>query len=114
MTDIGHGTLTAQTEHDCVTVYSIDINATWFDVSENLMDKVKVYPNPAQRQVTIEATQITRIRLMNSLGQVVGDWPFETVDVTTLEVEGFSQGVYLMEICTKQGRAVLRLMLQSD
>lgn len=111
VTNIGHGTLTAQTEHDCDTVYSIDINATWFDVPENHMDKVKVYPNPAQRQVTIEAPQITRIRLMDNLGQVVGDWPFETVDVTTLEVDGFSQGVYLMEICTKQGRAVRRLML---
>lgn len=111
VTNIGHGTLTAQTEHDCDTVYSIDINATWFDVSENLMDKVMVYPNPAQQQVTIEASQITRIRLMNSLGQLVGDWQYDDVDTTTLEVEGFSQGVYLMEICTKQGRAVRRLML---
>ena len=111
VTNIGQGTLTAQTEHNCDTVYSIDINATWFDVSENLMDKVMVYPNPAQQQVTIEASQITRIRLMNSLGQLVGDWQYDDVDTTTLEVEGFSQGVYLMEICTKQGRAVRRLML---
>lgn len=54
----------------------------------------KVYPNPAKDYFTIEAEQTGTFQLFNSLGQLVLTKEINQGSNTTLDVSGFSSGVY--------------------
>ena len=110
--NIGEGIITARTDNmQCDSVFSVIVNATWFDVDENEGTKIFMYPNPAQSEVTVQAEEITRIRIIDALAQVVADMEYEPIAVAKIDVGNLPQGVYLMEVTTKQGKAVRRLVV---
>ena len=110
--NIGRGTLTARTDEECETVFTLDIFAEWFDLEENRSFEVEVFPNPTSSEVTIEAEKITRIRLINACGLVVVNENYGQTHSITLSTNHLPQGVYLMEITTAQGKTVQRLVVQ--
>ncbi|MBR4469575.1 MAG: choice-of-anchor L domain-containing protein [Bacteroidales bacterium] len=111
VTNIGQGTLIARTEHDCDTVYSIDINATWFDVDEDNGIPLKLFPNPAQTEVTVQAEEILRIRIIDAIGQVALEKIFDQTDAACIDISIIPQGVYLVEISTKKGKTMRKLVV---
>lgn len=111
VTNIGQGTLMARTEHDCDTVFSIDINATWFDLDENGGIPVIVFPNPAQTEVTVQAEGIMRIRIMDFVGQVVIEKDFAQVDAANVSISRMPQGIYVLEMTTTKGKTMRKLVV---
>lgn len=60
-------------------------------------DGVKVYPNPSDGQVTVEAEALERVALYNVLGQCVVDVPVSG-DQITLDLHGLGSGLYVLHI----------------
>ena len=111
VTNTGQGTLVARTEHDCDTVYSIDINATWFDLEEKEGVPVKIFPNPAQTEVTVQTEEIVHIRIMDAIGQAVVEDDFAQTDAVMLNISHMPQGVYVVEITTTRGKTARKLVV---
>ncbi len=111
VTNIGQGVLTAQTAEGCGALFTINIGAGWFDVDENGVSAASVFPNPAQSEVTVQATAITHVRIIDAFGQVAYDSPFGGVDSIILNAGDLPQGVFVVEVATKQGRMVRRLVI---
>ena len=111
VTNIGQGVLTAQTAEGCGALFTINIGAGWFDVDENGVSAASVFPNPAQSEVTVQATAITHVRIIDAFGQVAYDSPFGGVDSIILNAGDLPQGVFVVEVTTKQGRMVRRLVI---
>ena len=111
VTNIGQGTLTARTEHDCDTVYSIDINATWFDLDENGGAPIKIFPNPAQTEVTVQTEEIVRVCIMDAIGQVVMEKDFAQTNAASLNISHMPQGIYMIGITTTKGKTVRKLIV---
>ena len=63
-------------------------------------DGVRVYPNPANGMVRVEAKAMTHVAAFNVLGQCVLD---KEVSGDTFEWHDLSEGVYLMRIETENG-----------
>ena len=74
------------------------------------LERNKLYPNPANTQVTIEGIDILNIRLMNSYGQVVLEKTYESVNHVKLDLSDLPQGVYLVEVITEKEQMVKRLV----
>ncbi len=107
----GQATLKAEAENECGesgSTLSVAVkNST--DVDE-LGAKAKLYPNPTQGMVTIEAENMQRLTVSNVLGQVVDD--VETGnDTYILNLKPFGAGMYTIRIRTAEGVAVKRVMV---
>ena len=113
VTSVGEGTLEAITHNStgCDASVALEINATYFDVDENEALNVKIFPNPAQNQVTIQATDLTRLQLINAFGQVLIDQNHTPTDKAELNFGHLPVGVYVVRITTTAGTTVRRLMV---
>lgn len=85
--------------------FSVKVNS----ISKNQL--VKVYPNPAQDQLTIDVSNLTdlngyTVKVYNSLGAEVYTQNISQ-QVYTVDLKSWSSlGVYRMEILDKQGARV--------
>lgn len=113
VTTIGQGALKATSHNStgCDSSGAIEISATYFDIDENEVQHVRLFPNPAQTKVTIEATDLTQILLIDALGQVVMSNEYESPESATLNIGRLPSGVYFVKIATKAGTAVRRLVV---
>ena len=68
-------------------------------VGENQNEMVVVYPNPTVGQLTVKVQGMTRLTVMNALGQMVYDTPVEG-DEATLDLAQYGVGMYLIRIST--------------
>ena len=68
----------------------------------------KIYPNPTNGLVTIEAQSLQRLTVMNALGQIVYDREVEG-DKAQIEMAQFGVGTYLIRIYTENGVATKRV-----
>ena len=80
-----------------------DILAGFYGVDDQTLADVKVYPNPTQGVVTIEAEGIKRVRVVNMMGQVLDDLVVGREDQVTIKLNNFAPSVYLLEIETAFG-----------
>ena len=111
---LGQATLTATTHclSGCDSTYTFEINATHYAVGEKGEDKVLIFPNPASNQVTIQAHQLTHVRLFDCFGQALKEMNYNQEETTTIDVGHLSKGIYLVEITTTQGKTLKRLIIQ--
>ena len=86
--------------HDYVTVQTDGVN--------ELNADTKVYPNPTNGQITIEAEGMSYVTIMNALGQIVYDAPTDT-DQTVLNLSPYGTGMYLIRISSEKGVNVKRI-----
>lgn len=72
---------------------------------ENAVNKLKVYPNPAKEQLTIEITdhKISHLKLVNMLGQTVIQKNIFNSDKTTLQTAELESGIYILSVITSEG-----------
>lgn len=108
----GKATLTARfVVPECGEVErSFVINAGFFDIDENQL-ACRLFPNPTQGQVTIEAEGIKTVTVSNLLGQTLLKESHEDDGQVTLDVSHLGQSVYLIEIETVRGVTKKRLVL---
>ena len=108
----GEALLTAFAEDYCGQVEkSLAINVkNSTDVSENNI-QTKVFPNPTDGMVTVEAKGIKRIAVMNALGQVVHDTETHT-DQYLINLGSLGKGLYLIRIYTENGVDTKRITVK--
>lgn len=91
-------TLKVENSYGCSDIDSVTIDLTAYVGLNELDEKIFVYPNPAKSFVNIvnESSKIiSRIHLVNSLGQVVlTHSPNKNDQKIKLNINAFSQGVY--------------------
>lgn len=99
VTTFGHGILSARTDEDCEVCFSLDIFAEWFDVDENRILKISVFPNPSNGKLMIEGIEVVSVRIYNVLGQLV-----ETVQSTNeIDLDTLPNGIYTICIFSADG-----------
>jgi len=83
---------------------------SFYGVDEQQANAV-VYPNPTSGQITVEADNMERVRVVNMLGQVMEETAVDRADKTTLNLADLPASVYLLEIKTKEGLVKRRIVL---
>jgi len=75
-----------------------------------LINKLKLYPNPAQNQVTIEANELTNasLQIMDINGRVLQIQNLQNTN--TINIENFQTGVYLFKITSQEGTITQRVV----
>ena len=106
----GFGSTTLVVPCGCISVYEAsawheqftDIVEDCASVAEAENQPVKVYPNPTQGRVTIEAKNLRHISIYNLIGEKV----FENAaygDAFDYDFSGLGKGMYLIQIETNKG-----------
>lgn len=81
---------------------------THISVGENAAESARIYPNPTNSKVKVEAAGMTRIDIMSILGQKVYSTEFEA-DEFEFDFGNLEAGVYMMRIETITGSATKRI-----
>ena len=89
--------------HNYITVITDGINELKIDA--------KVYPNPTNDQVNIEAEGMNRVTVINSLGQNVYDAETDANQMV-VDMSQFGAGMYLIRIIFEDGVSVRRVLKQ--
>lgn len=89
---------------NCITVTTLATNS--FDIA----NKLKLYPNPAQNQVTIEANKLTNasLQIMDINGRVLQNQTLQNTN--TINIENLQSGVYLFKISSQEGSSTQRVV----
>ena len=71
------------------------------NIGENKYDYVNIFPNPAKNTLTLtdKTEGIKEVKIINSLGQIVKEFSFETS--VTINTEDLNNGVYFVNLLTK-------------
>ncbi|MBO7617730.1 MAG: T9SS type A sorting domain-containing protein [Bacteroidales bacterium] len=105
----GEATLTVKAENECGAMElskTVNVKNTT-DVNEYGLE-AKIYPNPTNSLVTIEAQSLQRLTVVNALGQTVYDHEVEG-NTAQIEMAQFGTGTYLIRIQTGNGVAMKRV-----
>ena len=99
-------------------VWGLDVNnindgfpiltRTDLSVNENAEKCLAVYPNPTNGTVNIEGTEAVEIQIYNLLGQSVKTF----TNTNKINVEGLSEGIYLLRITDKEGNSYLEKIIK--
>lgn len=101
-------TVTIQNEYCGEMTRSILINASYFDVNDNVAE-ARIFPNPTSGILTVEAVEITEIKVMDMLGQVIAINQYGKNDHAELNLSEFAPALYLLEIRTTKGKMVKQI-----
>lgn len=78
-------------------------------VSEN-ESSARIFPNPADHNLQIEAEGMTQVSVYNQMGQLVYDSKCDS-NMLNVSVEGWSEGVYFVKMQTSQGLVTRRVAI---
>lgn len=89
---------------DVIYVFESTLNSNTTSVnSDNNLQQIKIYPNPATNFINIESdTKIKEIKIYNNIGQFVKKWKLNTSNKVNINVENLKSGIYLMTISSKE------------
>lgn len=89
---------------DVIYVFESTLNSNTTSVnSDNNLQQIKVYPNPATNFINIESdTKIKEIKIYNNIGQFVKKWKLNTSNKVNINVENLKSGIYLMTISSEE------------
>lgn len=89
-----------------MALYNPDQNYVWIDdqwaVDDKQEERLRVYPNPAQNTLAVEAKDLRALAVFNALGQCVVAMEI-TSDATQIDLGGLESGLYLLQVHTKNG-----------
>ena len=112
VTTPGTATLKVRAWNDCgYTEQEIIINAGFFDVDDNHVLPIAVYPNPAHDKVFIKAEDIICVKLFNLQGQCLMERRTEPCERMELLLGDHSASFYLIEIQTQHGTVRTKLQV---
>ena len=81
------------------------------NINSNESMATRMYPNPANDNVTIESSKMNRVIVMNTVGQVVFDAEANGATKVTLNTSTFEAGVYVVRIETAEGTVTKRVTI---
>ena len=76
-----------------------------------LQQNVRVYPNPAKDDLTIESLPMLRISVINMLGQLMFDTELNRSEKYSLKTSGWEPGIYTVRIDTGSGTVNKRVSI---
>lgn len=82
---------------------------TSVDESSNL--PVSIYPNPTNGTVTVKASKLQSINVLNSLGQALRVFDIDQDDIT-IDLSTFGRGLYLLRIQTEDGITTQQVIVE--
>ncbi|MCR4847401.1 MAG: M28 family peptidase [Bacteroidales bacterium] len=94
-------------EADSETLEAIGVS----DNVNEFANKVAVYPNPVEDQLTIEAEDLQRVVIYNQLGQQIASID-KIQSNLTLSVESFLPGVYFLQIISNNGTTINKTIVK--
>ena len=68
---------------------------------------IKIYPNPANNKITIDANDVVDVKLFDVLGNEITSTKQNQIDVSN-----FNDGVYFIQVQTKQNTATQKIIVQ--
>ncbi|MEJ5266473.1 MAG: PKD domain-containing protein [Bacteroidales bacterium] len=71
-------------------------------INNTLPENVKIYPNPANSQIIVEATNIKEIKITDLLGKIIFSSKFDQ-DKQVVDVSNFNKGTYFITVITNSG-----------
>lgn len=102
-------TIYTTTECDSVVGLHLSFVASAMEASTD-KEAVKLWPNPTNDEVNIEAADLQHITVLNPIGQVVYDAEVKS-DFVTLNLAQFGAGIYMIRIATTDGYCVKRVSI---
>jgi hypothetical protein len=78
---------------------------------KDIANATRLYPNPANNSLFIEAPDMQRITIVNALGQVVYDADANSQSKISLNTASYEAGVYVVRIATAEGMVTKRLSI---
>ena len=102
--------VTGYNAEGCSAQAEITVKVKTSGIEENSMD-AKLYPNPTQGYLTIEAIGMQHISIHNVIGQMVFDATTDS-DNTTIDMTQFGNGIYTVRIATNDGTCVKRVCVE--
>ena len=81
-----------------------------WEIAENQLDKLLVYPNPSSGHLSIKADGMRHVSVFNALGQRVVDREVQD-DALQLDLSGFTNGVYQLRVTTEIATVSKRFVL---
>ncbi|MFM7017095.1 MAG: T9SS type A sorting domain-containing protein [Bacteroidota bacterium] len=96
---------------NCRTINIIrNNNAT--GISENNQSSIKLYPNPASKQVFIQSPEeISNIQVLNLQGQTVINQIVDAKEIQ-LSIESLTNGIYIVKSTTNKGKIVINKLIK--
>jgi extracellular elastinolytic metalloproteinase len=82
-------------------------------IGENSVDFVSVYPNPAKDVLFVDLTKrsdITELRMIDVQGKVLTELVNLSPSVIDINVSGFKNGVYFLELTAADGSKTIRVV----
>jgi len=91
------------------TIISVQVIGITAGIAANATQTsvIKVYPNPAQNKITIDAADVITVKLIDMLGKQITTTKENQIDVTNL-----TNGVYFVQVQTKQGSTTQKIIVQ--
>ncbi|MFD0989509.1 spondin domain-containing protein [Mariniflexile jejuense] len=90
-------------------------NGSTLSLSNNKIENIKVYPNPAKERVTISNIKninLKSVQLYNVLGRLVKDISTEsTIEELDINLTNFSKGIYLIKLNTNNGKSKIQKLI---
>lgn len=80
------------------------------EVDENQATALKLYPNPAQQSLSLEAEGMTHMEVYDVLGQLVYQQEIESNNLT-LNVSDWTEGLYFVKVQTQSGWFIRRVSI---
>ena len=80
------------------------------EVAESVITTDRLFPNPADQNLRVEADGLTRVTVYNALGQLVCQMECEGNGLN-INASGWSEGVYLLKLQTVDGVLPRRVMI---
>jgi len=106
----GTTTLKVRTWNSCgIVEQEIVIHASFYDIEDNVALPIRVFPNPANDKVFIEAEEIISVRLCDLYGQCIIKKEGNNSDMMEISLNNLPSSVYIIEILTKQGGVIRKL-----
>jgi len=98
---------------NCKFAQKVRLAALTNSLSENnlINDNVIIYPNPAEENVILKATQsITDIEIRNTVGQLVLKQSANTKEIA-LNTQDFESGIYLVKLEMADKNSVIKRLI---
>ena len=102
--------LKVRTWNSCgIVEQGIVIHAGYYDIEDNVALPIRVFPNPANDKVFIEAEKIISVRLCDLYGQCLIKKEGNNSDMMEISLNNLASSVYTIEVVTEQGRVIRKL-----